>query len=113
MKTPAQPQAASLVSLACGALSVPRKKRGSPPVAAATQREPVPLALDDRQAVVVRPHAADQQVVPVQDQVVDGERGADALLALDEGHAVGGGDMLEHDAEPGQRAPERRPARGR
>ena len=39
-----------------------------------TQRQPVPLALDDRQAVVVRPDAADEQVVAVQDQVVDGDR---------------------------------------
>ena len=35
-KMPAQPQAVSLVWRACGALSVPRKKRGSSPVAAAT-----------------------------------------------------------------------------
>ena len=33
---PAQPQAASFVRRACGALSVPRKKRGSSPVAADT-----------------------------------------------------------------------------
>ena len=72
--TPAQPQAASLVALACGALSVPRKNRGSPPVAARRSAARCRRALQHRQAVVVRPDAADEQRVAVEHQVLHGDR---------------------------------------
>ena len=53
-KIPAHPQAASLVSRACGALSVPRKKRASPE--AAGRRSAIPAhALPDGQARIPAP----------------------------------------------------------
>ena len=58
----------------CGALSVPRKKRSLPLVAAATSATAMLFALEHRQAVVVRPDAAGEDRVAVVEQVVRGDR---------------------------------------
>jgi hypothetical protein len=49
---------------------VPRKKRGSPLVAASSKREAVGLALEHGQAVVVRAQAAGEHRVAVEQQVL-------------------------------------------
>ena len=92
---PAQPQAHSFSGSTCGAESVPRKKRASPDVAAARNASRWLFALGDRQAVVMRPDAADQDGVAVDDQVMGGDRaGKIGLGRLDVVDAVRGGDML-------------------
>jgi hypothetical protein len=83
VKQPAQPQAFSFSPLGCGALSVPRKKRATRPGGRGEQRLPVDLALEHRQAVVVRAHAGaavrrQEDRVAVVQQVVRGDGGGDA-----------------------------------
>jgi hypothetical protein len=53
----------------CGALSVPRKNRSLPHVGRLDQRHAVRLALEHRQAVVVRADAAGEDGVAVVEQV--------------------------------------------
>ena len=97
---PAQPQAASLRSTACGALSVPRKNFGEPEVGGAAHRQPVPLALGHRQAISVRAEPAVEHRVAVDDEMVRRDRRGDVRPgAFDEGHRLGGGDMLEDDLQ--------------
>ena len=105
---PAQPQAVSLVGdrvrRAVGAEEEVRIARGR----GAAQRQPVLLALGDRQAVEMRADAAGEDGVAVDDQMMRGDRRreirrrsatyCDRLL---------GGDVLEHDAQFGQPAAQR------
>ena len=78
---PAQPQAFSLVARSCGALSVPRKKRGLPLVAAAEQRLPIALALQYRQAIVMRPDAARKNRIAIVQQMLRRDGRGDAGAA--------------------------------
>ena len=75
---PAQPQALSLAARACGALSVPRKKRGSPLASASSSAAPVGFGLEHRQAVQVRADAAGEQRVAIEQQVLRRDRGRNA-----------------------------------
>ena len=72
------------------------------------QRQAMLLALEHRQAVVVRPHAAQEDGVAVEQQVVRGDRRRQVLVAR--GHVLrrlARGDVLEHDLQPGEVAPQR------
>ena len=63
-------------------------------------RPPVLLPLRDRQAVEMRPQPAREQGVAVDVEVLRSHRRRDVRAGrLDEGHRLGGGDMLEHDLE--------------
>ena len=108
VKQPAQPQACSLsavhVGRAVGAEEVARVAGGR----GGAQREAVLLALGDRQAVVVRPDAAREDVVAVDDEVVRRDRGRDVGAArADVVGAFAGRDVLHHDAEAGDVAADR------
>ena len=97
---PAQPQAHSLVSAVCGAVSVPRKKRRIARGRRAPQSETVLLALGDRQAIEVRTDAALEDRIAVVAEMMRRDRAADAIrIRLDEGHALPGRDVLQHDLE--------------
>ncbi|MCY1423842.1 hypothetical protein D9M71_395680 [compost metagenome] len=55
------------------------------------------IALEDRQAIEVRPNAAHQHVVAVVQQVMRGDGGGNvARGCVDERHGIGCGDVLEH-----------------
>ena len=90
---------------AVGAEEEFRRARGRRPA----DRQPVPLALGDGQAISVRPEPAGEQRVAVDDQVLgrDG-RGDLRPRSLDERHRLGGGDVLEDDLQAGQIADQRR-----
>ena len=65
-------------------------------------------ALGDGQAVVVRAHAADEQVVAVDAEMVSGDRGGEAVIAgFHVLHGVARGDVFEYYLEFGEVAPER------
>ena len=70
LKMPAHPQAASFEPRACGALSVPRKRRGLPDGYRGGERGTVFLGLENRQAVVMRAQAALEEGVAVHEQVL-------------------------------------------
>ena len=112
-KMPAQPQAASFVCRACGALSVPRKKRASSLVAASISALPIALALQHGQAVVVRTDAALEDRVAIQQQVLrrDGRRRRPCARCLHELHGFARRHVLEHDAQPRKALDDRRRTR--
>ena len=64
--------------------------------------------LGDRRAMVVRPHTADNQVVAVDAEAVGGDRRPATRRPLPDLHGVAGGDVLPHDLEHQEVAPERR-----
>ena len=86
---------------ACGALSVPRKNCALPRGRGRDQRAPVLLALEHRQAVVVRPDAAGEDRVAVVEQVVRGDRRRRAAAAPRRTYCarLARGDVLEHDLQ--------------
>ena len=95
----------------CGALSVPRNRRGVPPATASSSAARCALGLEHRQAVVVRAHAAGEQRVAVQQQVLRGDGGGDpGARAEHELQCRLGGDVLEHDAQARVALGERLPA---
>ena len=62
----------------------------------------VAFAFEHGQAVVVRVHAAHQEVVAVEQQVLRGNAGGEVVAALaHEAGGFGGGDVLEHGFEAG------------
>ena len=62
----------------------------------------VAFAFEHGQAVVVRVHAAHQEVVAVEQQVLRGNAGGEVFAALaHEAGGFGGGDVLEHGFEAG------------
>ncbi|MNB88513.1 hypothetical protein D3C75_355290 [compost metagenome] len=68
-----------------------------------TQRLLVDVALEDRQAVQVRAHAAHQHMVAVEHQVLRGDGGGQALIAVP--YVVSrifGGDVFKHHFQPRQ-----------
>ena len=68
-----------------------------------SERLLVGAALEHRQAVVVRADPADQKVVPVQHQVLRGDRRGHVVARLaDEVRGVLGGDVLEHHLQRGK-----------
>ena len=72
----------------------------------------MPLALGDRQAIGVRPDAAREDRVAVDDQVLRRDRRGDVRAGcLDEIHGLGRGDMLEHDLQRREVAHQRRSTR--
>ena len=76
------------------------------------QRPAIVLALEHRQAVVVRPDAALEDRIAIQQQVLRRDRRADAAArALDELHGFARRDVLEHDAQAREALDD--PARGR
>ena len=61
------------------------------------QRGAVGFAFQHRQAVVVRAHAADQQIVAVKQQVLRGNGGGHIIARFAyQACGIGGGDVLEH-----------------
>ncbi len=63
------------------------------------------LALQHRQAVVVRPDAAREHRAAIVEQVVRGDRGGDPGTACqDEFHRFAGGRVLDHDPQPREAA---------
>ena len=97
---PAQPQAHSLVSAVCGAVSVPRKNCAAARGRGAPQRQAMLLALGDRQAIEVRTDAALEDRVAVVAEMMRRDRAAEPPgMRLDEGHALARRDVLEHDLQ--------------
>ena len=97
---PAQPQAHSLVSAVCGAVSVPRKNCGAARGRRAAQRQTMLLALGDRQAIEVRTDAALEDRIAVVAEMMRRDRAAQpARIGLDELHALAGRDVLQHDLQ--------------
>ena len=69
----------------------------------------VRVALQHRQAVVVRANAAHQHVVAVEQQVVRGDGCRDiARCRADKVHRIGGGDVFQYHAQPGEALHNRR-----
>ncbi len=114
VKQPAQPQAcsfsASVWGAEVGAEEEARVARGG----GGAQGEAVFFAFGDGQAVVMRPDAAGEDVVAVDDQVMRGDGGGEVIAAgTGIGHAFLGRDMFHHHAQAGDAGAERVPARGR
>src|SRR6185437_16866987 len=73
------------------------------------ERLPVLLALDHREAIVMRPETAGEERVAIEQQVVRRDRRADVrTCALDEAHRLACRGVLDHHLEPGEAREERR-----
>ena len=71
---PAQPQAHSFNGSTCGAEIGAEEEARVAGDGSGAQRQAMLLALGDRQAVIVRPDAADQDGIAVEDQVMGRDR---------------------------------------
>ena len=61
----------------------------------------IPLSLEDRYAIVVRPEATVEESVSIEQQMLRRDRCGDPCRhLLDEGNSVFGRDVFEDDAEP-------------
>ena len=86
-----------MVSLVCGAESVPRKKLGITADSRMNQRVLVDIALQDRQAEIVGTNTANQHVVTVIHQVLGRNGRANIGTGFgDKGHGIVGSDVFHH-----------------
>ena len=78
------------------------KKQLAPDVAALRERLAMTFALGDRQAVKMRPQAALKHRRAIDDEMMRRDRAGHARrMSADDVGRLGGGDVLDHDLEPG------------